>query len=43
MPATGLPQWEKGVEDDAIHAIVDPIQQLDVVLRKLIGRVHPDR
>src|SRR5262249_60938888 len=35
-----LPQREEGVEDDAIHAIVDPLQQLGVILRQVIGRVH---
>jgi hypothetical protein len=38
--AAGLPQTEEGVEDDAIHAIIDPVQQLGVVLREVIGRVH---
>jgi hypothetical protein len=37
---TGLPQREKGIQNDAIDAIVDPIQQLGVVLRKVVGRVH---
>lgn len=38
--AAGLPHWEKGIEDDAIHAIVDPLQQLGVVLRKVVARIH---
>src|SRR5215813_6772784 len=36
----GLPHGVEGIEDDAIHAIVDPLQQLGVVLREVIGRVH---
>src|SRR5262247_1622537 len=35
--AAGLPHGEKGIEDNTIHAIVDPLQQLGVVLRKVIG------
>src|SRR5262249_17643809 len=38
--AAGLPHGVEGIEDDAIHAIVDPLQQLGVVLREVIGRVH---
>ena len=38
--AAGLPQRKKGIQNDAIDAIVDPIQQLGVVLRKVVGRVH---
>src|ERR1700739_861895 len=38
--AAGLPHREKCIEDDAVHTIVDPLQQLGVVLRKIIGRVH---
>ena len=38
--AAGLPHREKRIEDDAVHTIVDPLQQLGVVLRKIIGRVH---
>jgi len=39
-PAAGLPKREKRIEDDAVHAIVDPLQQLGVVLREVIGRFH---
>src|SRR5215475_9850025 len=38
--ATGLPHREKGIEDNAIYAIVDTLQQLGVILGKIIGRVH---
>ena len=38
--ATGLPHREESVEDDAIHAIVGPLQQLGVIVIKIIGRVH---
>jgi hypothetical protein len=38
--AAGLPHREKGIENDAIHAIIDPLQQIGVVLGKVIGRVH---
>jgi hypothetical protein len=38
--AAGLSHGEKGIEDDPIHAIVDPLEQLGIVLRQVIGRVH---
>ena len=40
---TSLPHWEESIEDDAIHTIVDPLQQLGVILGKIIGRVHARR
>ena len=41
--AAGLPQREKGTQDNAIDAIVDPIQQHGVILGKVVGVFMPDR
>src|SRR5262249_53222333 len=38
--AAGLPHGVEGIEDNAIHAILDPLQQIGVVLSEVIGRVH---
>src|SRR5262245_21354034 len=38
--AAGLPHGEESIEHNTIHTIVDPLQQLGVVLGQLIGRLH---
>src|SRR4249919_118700 len=38
--ASRLSQWIESVQHNTVHAVVGPLQQLGVVLRKLIGRDH---